>query len=84
MVLRSRIRGRDEPPLPRQTLPGALRERSLPRPIDTLHALLPVVQDQSPQTLETEWQPPLLQGLQVGNCERVLELLCMVPGADPA
>jgi hypothetical protein len=61
-----------------------MHQSSLPRAADTVHALLPVVSYQGEEAVETDGQQALLQGLQVGHRERVLEFLRLVQGARPA
>ncbi len=49
---------------------------------DGTYALLPMVPDQSAETLETPKQQKVLSCLQGRHRQRVLEFLCLVPGTD--
>ena len=81
MVLRPWFRRGNLAPIPGQTLFGTLRQQTLRRPTHAVHALLSMVSYESPTTLEAEGQPAFVQGLQLGYCKGLLELLCVVPGA---
>ncbi len=81
MVLRSRICRRNQSPLSGQTLHNALQQQALSWFVNSLHALLPVVPWQGASAMETQRQSPLLQSVQMGHSQRVLEFLCLVQGA---
>ena len=57
-------------------------EYELQEPVNAVYALLPMVSDQGAPCLEVAGQQTQLQGVQMGNSKRVLELLCVVPGAS--
>jgi len=61
-----------------------LQQQTLSRLADAIHALLPLVPHEGAQTLEDCWYPAFVQGLSMGNRERVLELLRLVPGTGAA
>ncbi len=81
LVLRAGLRAGDQSPLCGQALHGPLQQQALPRRADAVHALLPLVPHEGAPRLETAGQPPQLQGLRLGHRPRILELLCLVPGA---
>ena len=61
-----------------------MQQSPLPRAAHAVHALLPMVPHEGQETLEAVGQPAYVQGVQVGRRERVLEFLCLVPGARAA
>ena len=61
-----------------------LRQCTMPRAVDAVHALLPVVPHQSQASMEDRGQQTSLHCLQMGYREGVLELLRLVPRADKA
>ena len=68
----------------RQTLYQELPESELRRAQDhALDALLPLVPEKSPTTMEVEGQSTFVQVMQLGNRTRVLELLRLVSRARP-
>jgi len=81
VVLRPGIRGRDDPPIPGQTLHGSMLESAMQGTAHAIHALLPVVSPEGQEALETGGEPAQLQGVQVGYSPGILELLRLVPGA---
>ena len=52
LVLWARFRGRDNAALPGQTVYGEMFEPALQRSSDTVHALLPMVPNESQEALE--------------------------------
>ena len=84
MVLRARICRGSHTPLSGSALRRALWQCALSRRAHDVHALLPVVSDKGPATLETGWRPQFVQGMQVGYRTGILELLRLVPRAGAA
>ena len=78
VVLRARVRGRDDAALLRQALQRDVPKREVPRAADAVHALLSVVpcQDQTP--LEAPGQHHALPALPVGCRHEFLALLPVV------
>ena len=60
VVLRTWIRRRVDAQLPGQAVSGPLQQQAMPRPIDSVHALLSLVSHESTPCLETPGQPAFL------------------------
>jgi hypothetical protein len=53
-------------------------QSTLQRTVDALHALLPVVQDESPKAMETGGKSSQVSFMPIGHCCRFLEFLRVV------
>jgi hypothetical protein len=78
LVLRAGLRSGNHATLSRSALHGKVFKPALQRTADALHALLSVVPDASPQTLETGGKPSQVPIVPFGHRSRILELLCLV------